>query len=59
MLGQRIAVCFDYDTTQTLVGEVVRHDVEPPGLMLIRLEDGRIVCDTECQYGTIAAELEE
>ncbi len=49
-LGQRVIVCFDYDTSRTLSGEVVREDAEFPGLMLIQLDDGRVIRSTECQY---------
>jgi len=46
-------VCFDYDTSRTLLGLVVRDDAEEPGRMIIKLEDGRHVLSTECQYQLI------
>lgn len=49
-LGQRVDVCFNYDTAHTLPGEVVRDDVTAPGRMVIRLDDGRHVLSTECQW---------
>jgi hypothetical protein len=50
MLGREVRVCFNYDTSRTIPGKVVRNDHEDPHLMLIQLEDGRIVRDVECQY---------
>jgi len=49
-LGKRVLVCFDYDASRTIGGKVVRDDTEEPGLMLIQLDDGRVVRSTECQY---------
>lgn len=48
--GKTVRVCFNYDTSKTLLGVVVRDDEEEPGRMIIRLEDGRHVLSTECQY---------
>ena len=50
MLGKEVWVCFDYDATNMLFGEVVRDDVEEPYRMIFKLEDGRYVLATECQY---------
>jgi hypothetical protein len=33
-----------------LMGEVVRDDIEAPYIMIIRLDDGRHVLATECQW---------
>lgn len=52
-LGMYVRVCFNYDTSRILLGRVVRDDKEEPGRMIIRLEDGRYVLSTECQYQTI------
>lgn len=49
-LGKRVFVCFHYDATKFLEGEVVRDDSEEPGLTIIKLVDGRHVLSTECQY---------
>ena len=49
-LLKRVRVCFDYDTSNTILGRVVRDDEEEPGLMIIQLDDGRYVLSTECQY---------
>ena len=45
-----VRVCFDYDTTQTIDGIVIRDDTEEPGILIIQLTDGRVVLATECQY---------
>ena len=52
-LGRRVEVCFNYDTTETLMGRVVRDDVEEPGCMIIKLETGYYVNSTECQYSLV------
>lgn len=49
-LNRFVQVCFDYDTSRTIEGVVVRDDAEEPGLMIISLDDGRYVLSTECQY---------
>lgn len=49
-LGKQLLVCFHYDTSKTLKGEVVRDDLEEPHRMIIKLENGRYVLATECQY---------
>lgn len=48
--GKQVRVCFNYDTSRTLLGLVVRDDAEEPGRMIIKLEDGRHVLSAECQY---------
>lgn len=49
-LHGRVEVCFHYDTSRPIGGTVVRDDAEDPAMMIIRLDDGRYVLDTECQY---------
>lgn len=49
-VGKRVEVCFHYDPTHALVGELVRDDAEPPFVGVIRLDDGRHVLSTECHY---------
>lgn len=48
--GQRVRVCFNFDTSRTLLGLVVRDDTQEPGLLIIKLDDGRHVLSTECQF---------
>lgn len=52
-LGKRCEVCFYYDTTRTILGTVVRDDMEEPYLTIIRLDDGRYVRAGECQYNPL------
>lgn len=49
-VGMEAEVCFYYNTAQTLRGVIVRDDREAPAITIIRLEDGRHVLGTECQY---------
>lgn len=49
-VGVRLKVCFHYDTKNFIGGEFVRDDVEPPHVGIIKLDDGRYVLATECQY---------
>lgn len=48
-LGMRVEVMFNYRLPK-LGGVVVRDDRDPPHIGLIRLDDGRHVLMTECQY---------
>ena len=50
MLGKKVWVCFHYDAMNILFGETVRDDVEEPYRTIFKLEDGRYVLATECQY---------
>jgi hypothetical protein len=52
-LGKTVEVYFNYDTSATVRGKVIRDDAEKPGLMIIQLEDGRAVRSTECQYSLL------
>ncbi len=49
-LHSRVRACFNYDTSACVLGQVVRDDAGAPGLMIIRLDDGRHVLSTECQW---------
>lgn len=49
-LNKKAKVCFYYDTQRLLDGVIVRDDIEEPFLTIIKLEDGRHVLATECQY---------
>lgn len=52
-LGRRVRVVFHYDTANPVMGEVVRDDADEPLRTVIRLDDGRYVLSTECQYGPL------
>ena len=49
-LGCRAEVIFDRDPSRTIMGTIVRHDVELPYRTIILLDDGRAVLATECLY---------
>ena len=52
-LNRQTRVCFNYEA-RNLNGTIVRDDIEEPFLTIIRLEDGRHVLTTECQYAPAA-----
>jgi hypothetical protein len=49
-LGRRCQVIFHYNGQVRLHGTIVRDDREKPWRTIIRLDDGRYVLSTECQY---------
>lgn len=51
-LNKQVRVCFHYDTSHMFNGKIIRDDMidETKGLMIIMLDDGRVVTSTECQY---------
>ena len=49
-LGRQARVCFRYDTENSILGEVVRDDREESWKTIIKLDDGRYVLATECQW---------
>lgn len=53
-LGWRVKVCFKYDLENRVMGTIVRDDIEEPFRTIIRLDDGRFVLSTECQYSLVA-----
>jgi hypothetical protein len=52
-LGKRVNVCFNYDTSRTIAGRIVRDDITEPFATIIKLEDSRYVMANECQYQPI------
>jgi len=48
-LGQRARVLFHYGGPE-VQGTIVRDDMEAPWHTMIKLDDGRYVLATECQY---------
>lgn len=50
LVGKRVIVCFDYHTENQMGAVCVRDDYEEPYRTLFRLDDGRYVEATECQY---------
>lgn len=55
-LGRTVRVVFHYDTSVSIMGKVIREDVEEPGRMIIQLENGWVVLSTECQFQLIPEE---
>ena len=53
-VGRKCDVCFNYDTSRTLTGTIVRDDVTEPWQTIILLDDGRLVLATECHYSPLA-----
>lgn len=49
-LNRKVQVCFNYDTANAVNGVIVRDDAAEPFLTIIKLDDGRHVMSTECQY---------
>ena len=49
-MGKRVMVCFHYDTEKQIVGTVVRDDIESPFETIIKLDDGRYIRASECQW---------
>jgi len=49
-VGCRTEVCFHFDTTHVLWGTIVRDDREEPFETIIKLDDGRFLRASECQY---------
>ena len=52
-LHRRAEVIFHYYSSRSVMGTIVRDDVEEPFLTIIRLDDGRYVLATECQYSPL------
>lgn len=54
-LGVQVRVCFNY-VGRIFLGIVVRNDKESPGITIIKLEDGRHVLSTECEWRPVSME---
>ena len=52
-VGTKVSVCYHYDTNKTHEGTIVRADVEEPFETIIKLDNGRFLRSTECQYWPI------
>lgn len=53
-LNHPCIVVFKYDNSREFFGTIVRDDMEAPFRTIIRLDDGRTVLATECQYSPLA-----
>lgn len=49
-VNRRVRVCFKYDTSRFIDGTIIRDDREEPFETLIKLDDGRLIRGTECQF---------
>lgn len=49
-VGDRVLVAFKYDIANPLPATVLRDDAEEPFTTVLRLDDGRIVMGSECQW---------
>ena len=49
-VGSYVTVCFHYDASREFRGKIMRDDIEDPFVMVIQLEDGRVVLGSECQH---------
>ena len=52
-LGQRCKVMFHYDSDNEFMGTVIRDDMEEPFIKIIKLDNGRVVLTTECQWSPL------
>ncbi len=48
--GRRVLVVIGHDVANAIKGRIVCSDSESPVDTMIRLDDGRLVDATECQY---------
>lgn len=49
-LGRETNVTFNYDTTRSQKGVIVRDDAEEPFMTIIKFGNDKFVLATECQY---------
>ena len=49
-LNKKVEVYFKYDTSKALNGIIVRDDMEEPFEIIIKLDNGRYLRASECQY---------
>jgi len=52
-VGTKVNVYYHYDTSKKHTGIIVRDDQEEPFETIIKLDDGRFLRGTECQYSPI------
>lgn len=55
-LGKRVEVCYHYDTNKKHLGIIVRDDREEPFETIIKLDNGRYLRATECQFSYLNKE---
>jgi hypothetical protein len=47
---EKVWVAFNYEFDHDAPGTIVRDDAESPYVTIIKLDDGRFILGTECQY---------
>ena len=52
-VGTRVKVYYHYDTTKYHYGTIVRDDMQEPFETIIKLDNGRYLRATECQFSYI------
>ena len=52
-VGSRVKVCYHFDTSKYHYGTIVRDDLEEPFEPIIKLDNGRYLRATECQFSYI------
>ena len=58
-VGSRVKVCYHYDTSKYHYGIIVRDDLEEPFETIIKLDNGRYLRATECQFSYIDKEVSD
>ena len=53
-VNRRVQVFFKYDTKVYVNGTIIRDDSEEPGETIIKLDDGRVIRGSECQFTPFA-----
>lgn len=51
--GNKVKVCFNFTIKDSIEGVIVRDDMEAPFKTIVKLDDGRYVLGTECQYSLL------
>lgn len=52
-LGNRVKVCYNFDTSRYHYGTIVRCDIDEPYETIIQLDNGRYLRAVECQYAFV------
>lgn len=55
-VGQRVKVCYEYDLSKYHLGIIVRDDKTEPFETIIKLDNGRYLRGTECQFQPVSKE---
>ena len=58
-VGSRVKVYYHYDTLKYHYGTIVRDDLEEPFETIIKLDNGRYLRATECQFSYIDEKLSD